>query len=122
MKPEAQRLAIAKVCGWEGCSDSKCDYRKSQHLHKGGIIAFPESYSIPRYPDYLNDLNAMHVAEQTLTTTEQQNSYYAEIAEITWGNEETGDRQVVFNQLTATAAQRAEAFLKTLLLWEEVSG
>lgn len=72
-----------------------------------------------KHPDYLNDLNAIHEAEKVLTTTEQQNSYYANIAEITWGCEETSDRQVVFNQLTATAAQRAEAFLKTLNLWTE---
>jgi hypothetical protein len=65
------------------------------------------------------DLNAMHEAEKVLTTTEQQNNYYAEIAEITWGCEEIGHRQIVFNQLTATARQRAEAFLRTLGKWEE---
>jgi hypothetical protein len=69
--------------------------------------------------DFTSDLNAIHEAEKVLTTTEQQNKYQAEIADITWGCEETGHRQVVFNQLTATAAQRAEAFLRTLNLWKD---
>lgn len=70
-------------------------------------------------PDYCNNLDAMHEAEKLLETADQQNRYYAEIADITWCNLETGNRQVVFNQLTATAHQRAEAFLRTLNLWVE---
>ena len=70
-------------------------------------------------PDYLNDLNAMHEAEKKLLTVNQQNRYQTEIAEICWSDEERGNNQVVFNQLTASATQRAEAFLRTLNLWTE---
>jgi hypothetical protein len=106
MTPKLQNITIAAFCGWA--------YANFNWFLNG-------EYSNHAPPDYVADLNAMHSAEQALLSTEQQNAYYANIAEITWGNEETGNRQVVFNQLTATAAQRAEAFLKTLGMWEEVS-
>jgi hypothetical protein len=111
VSPDAQRIAIAEACGWSvvnhGVSwDGVLRYEQDGMAAQAGNV-----------PDYLNDLNAMHEAEKLFTTTDQQNGYYENIAEITWGCEETGNRQVVFNQLTATAAQRAEAFLKTLSLW-----
>lgn len=81
---------------------------KRQHLHKGGVAAFPESYSIPRYPDYPNDLNAMLVAEETLRVT-QWVSYLHELAQVC--------HPAVM--VRAHASQRAEAFLKCLGLWKE---
>ena len=124
MKPKQQRIAIAEACGW---AILEHDLYPDESAHRW-IVLGPNNKpsrafvmggeSFASYlPDYLNDLNAMHEAEKGLTSTEQQNRYYAEVASITWGCEETGDRQVVFNQLTATATQRAEAFLRTLGLW-----
>jgi hypothetical protein len=109
MTNEQINIAIAEACGWR-------ELYLNQNSEPWGFNT-GLNYS-QRIPDYCNDLNAMHEAEKVLTTTEQQNNYYAEIAEITWGCEEIGHRQVVFNQLTATARQRAEAFLKTLGKWE----
>ena len=109
MSPELQRIAIAEACGWRLCNSDILPDK----WWKLGRLGVP----LKELPDYLNDLNAMHEAEKLLTTIEQQNKYYSEIAEITWGNEETGDRQVVFNQLCASASQRAEALLKTLNLY-----
>lgn len=108
MTAESQRLAIAKVCGWEGCSDSKCDYRKAQHLHKGGVVAFPESYSIPRYPDYPNCLNAMSEAEKSKKLNWPK--YIDHLTEVTQSH-------LTAHLVMATASQRAEAFLKCLGLW-----
>ena len=120
MKSEQQRIAIAKVCGWEGCTDPKCDYRKAMHLHKNGVVAFPESYSIPRFPDYPNDLNAMHEAEMTLTN-EQRFLLAIHLKEMTnrgqfWSCCEEEQWSLA---CYATAAQRAEAFLRTLNLWTD---
>jgi hypothetical protein len=56
-------------------------------------------------PDYLSDLNAMHEAEKVLTL-EQKSVYCLELNKLIYG-------------MCATAAQRAEAFLKTLGLWED---
>ena len=59
-------------------------------------------------PDYLNDLNAMHEAEKVLTSP-QWDKYTVALLFAT--------EHRMF--CAATAAQRAEAFLKTLNLWTD---
>lgn len=61
----------------------------------------------PNYPD---DLNAMHAAEERLTEA-QRHRYTAEVAGV------IGDTAKRFDICHATAAQRAEAFLRILSLW-----
>jgi hypothetical protein len=66
------------------------------------------------YPDYLNDLNAMHEAEDTI----RDNSwawltYMSQLNRIPSLEDEW-----LLAAVHATAAQRAEAFLKTLELWK----
>jgi hypothetical protein len=121
VSPEAQRIAIAEVTGlWKDCHIVKGQHGDhDMPMGKPQLIDGTFSDEFEVVDNYLNDLNAMHAAEKVLTTTAQQNRYYSEISDITWGNPETGYRQVVFNQLTATAAQRAEAFLRALNLWQE---
>ena len=58
-------------------------------------------------PDYLNDLNAMHEAEKVLT----DHTGYCMNLQIA-----TGGLPLRFNLVFSTAAQRAEAFLRTLNL------
>jgi hypothetical protein len=66
-------------------------------------------------PDYLNDLNAMHEAEKVLSRGEGYHQkggfglYKTALAEVC-------DEQ---HPIDATAAQRAEAFLRTIGKWEE---
>lgn len=92
MSPQAQRIAIAKACGW------KDEIVKAFH----GL------------PDYLNDLNAMHEAEKLLTQWEELVSYHS------WLGYCGGNSTIeVHNCIHATAAQRAEAFLRTIGKWEE---
>ena len=79
-------------------------------------------------PDYLKDLNAMHEVEKVLT--ESQQSEFADrlntlhsVADLTYPEPNTrGFRKDLFSEafhlIHATAAQRAEAFLRTLNLWE----
>ena len=62
-------------------------------------------------PDYLNDLNAMHEAEKTLRN-EQRFEFYKQLLKACEDSE-------TVNTIHATAAQRAEAFLKTLGKWKE---
>ena len=62
--------------------------------------------------DYLNDLNAMAIEEKTLNPI-QAAEYARILTSIAWQSE-----QPVFAPMTATAAQRAEAFLRTLNLWK----
>jgi hypothetical protein len=100
MTPEAQRITIAEACGWtrEGYLWRGPTHRKD----------WPASCRAADLPDYLNDLNAMHEAEKVLTN--EQEKEYAYQLEAVCCPREYGWH--------ATAAQRAEAFLRTLNLWK----
>jgi len=96
MNPEQQRIAIAEACGkW----------------HSG----WPHEYMnqadrLRHIPDYLNDLNAMHEAEKLLVRLKWV-SYLRRLQTLC-------DESVTW-PIHATAAQRAEAFLRTIGKWEE---
>jgi hypothetical protein len=101
MKLELQQIRIAEACGFD----------KSHWLELKGNIVFGTSGILPDYP---NDLNAMHEAEKTLSKNDRQ-KYLDILADAprddmyqTWAD-----------SVFTTAAQRAEAFLKTLNLWEK---
>lgn len=112
MTPEQQRITLAEWDGYTGCKNVKCAYRKAQHLHKGDWVFFPEPYSTMRYPDYLNDLNAVHELEKKLT--EQQGGDYDMHLWLIIKRDKT--RPASWH---ATAAQRCEALLRTNDLWKE---
>jgi len=108
MTPEAQRLAIAEACGWRSgacpCGGEDCG---GMEVPTGGDWDFP--------PNYLIDLNAMHEAEGTLDWDEQastQADEYRMALTTVCGH----DRDLIH---VATAAKRAEAFLKTIGKWED---
>jgi hypothetical protein len=89
MKAEQQRIAIADAAGFiAGYSWSRSD----------GIAVLP---------DYLNDLNAMHDAEKMLEA-DDNHAYGCYCIDL---QEEYG------NTVHLTAAQRAEAFLRTIGKW-----
>jgi hypothetical protein len=101
MTPKAQRIAIAEACGWTRYNGKE----KFQFYSPRGMYARMENL-----PDYLADLNAMHEAEKVLSVREKQN-YISTLRNICvvagcWPE-------------TATADQRAEAFLRTVGKWEE---
>ena len=64
-------------------------------------------------PDYLNDLNAMAEAETCEAIQRVGYAKYIECLAIACGTERLG--ALVF----ATAARRAEAFLRTIQKWED---
>jgi hypothetical protein len=70
-------------------------------------------------PDVLNDLNAMHEAEKVLLNRPLELGIY--IIEVGRAVDKTEVRQKDhnFSLITATATQRAEAFLRTLGLWKD---
>jgi len=126
MTEDEQRKAIAIACGWTAVECTVCG--------KPGFVAkTPEGATLWRgeggydagsviannCPNFTGDLNACAEMERALKTTKQQNAYQANIAEICFEDQERADNQVVFNQLTATAAQRCEAFLRTVGKWRE---
>jgi hypothetical protein len=113
MSPEAQRIAIAEACGWKICLSA---LQSGLDVYKGPLI--DDATECRPLPDYIFDLNAMHEAEKVLDTTN--------------GGPKSGDclRYAYSRELyklvpewmqpfRATAAQRAEAFLRTLGKWDD---
>jgi len=98
MTPEEQRIAIAQACGWTGFNPDNIpdclQYTARAPSGKWGLI-----------PDYPNDLNAMHQAEKVLTKDEATTYACGKL------------RGGLFDAVHATAAQRAEAFLRTIGKW-----
>ena len=106
MSPEAQRIAIAETCGWTVNPDPKDHSGYRYYAPKG------TSPSLGRHalPDYLHNLNAMHEATQSLKK-DQLRWYRNRLIELTG----------TFEAIDATAAQRAEAFLRTIGKWENTA-
>lgn len=104
MTPEAQRIAIAEACGWKRAFENP-----GWRWCRDGEFA--------SLPDYPNDLNAMHEAEARLT--DEQQPLYFDWLSITSGARIGESPLYAFTIATSTAAQRAEAFLKTLGLWQD---
>ena len=105
MTPEQQRIAIAEACGW------KTGYRDPEAWHP--------------LPNFLNDLNAMSVALDTLND-DQQWQFIQHLNEITRNKDHSyaddwfiQDTDWTWRMVNATATQRAEAFLRTIGKWEE---
>ena len=102
MKPEQQRIAIAEACGWANIRWNGVRYNWVGHRPETAR----DDYALP---DYLNNLNAMHEAEKTMGDAQlwvEYQSYLSDAMEhVGW-------------LYHATAAQRAEAFLRTLNLWK----
>jgi len=101
MSPEQQRNAIAEACGFYDIANGY------------GWVEFKGGQLLKKLPDYLADLNVMHEAEKMLT--DSQSGQYERFL--------MGSRSFVgaaeFWTYHATAAQRAEAFLRTLGKWED---
>jgi len=112
LTPEQKRIAIAEACGWT-----------SLRVIQGDPIGRPpnvkDEYRFP--PDYLNDLNAMDEAEST-----KHMPYTADyvwwlgriVCEARVMNPDKQDESYLNAMAVfADAAQRADAFGKTLGLW-----
>jgi hypothetical protein len=112
MTKKQQRIAIAEACEW-----TDCEYIESLGLckgkHKDVRVQYDSGHS--SLPDYLNDLNAMHEAEKVLTE-EQRIAYSDHTYDIACEEQDTTG---MWRWLSLTAAQRAEAFIKTIGKWEE---
>ena len=113
MTLQAQRSSIAEACGWykHDCGDDLC--WKNKHTQKTGAW-------FDVLPDYLSDLNASAEAEKGLTD-EQRGQMMDALCEIVRRdhNPQAGPMTAIIAAFFANAAQRAEAFLRTLHLWDD---
>ena len=103
MTPEAQQKGIAEACGWTNVAPRIVKNVK----HQGDDITVGIWSDNGWIPDYLNDLNAMHEAVNSLTTSQMttMSQHLHRRLGMLWG--------------FATAAQFAEAFLRTIGKWQE---
>ena len=106
MKPEQQRIAIAEACGLTNVAPMIVKNVK----HSGDDITVGIWSDDGWVPQYLNDLNAMHEAEKAMNN----NDWWKFVENLT--NICGGGTALA---ISATAAQRAEAFLRTIGKWEE---
>jgi len=104
MTPQQQRIAIAEACGWKMVKDHP-DYMPYWEDPNGNMIAIGIYGN--RFPDYLNDLNAMHEAEKMLEA-DDNHAYGCYCSDL---YEKYG------NTVSLTASQRAEAFLRAIGKW-----
>ena len=107
MSPEKQRIAIAEACGWRTQPNSQG--KRWEHISALEDGWFYES----ELPDYLSDLNATHEAEKMLIKAQQVTAYVTALCHLC---EHATPMQMIWH---ATAAQRAEAFLRTIGKWED---
>ncbi len=119
MTKEEQRIAIAKACGWTAIQQGNTAHFQRMlgvspankgRTSDGGLI-------LHEIPNYLNDLNAMRDAEKVLATEQHE-----QFRDLLFGLTMVYDHDCELNHrayISATAAQRAEALLKTLNLWKE---
>jgi hypothetical protein len=98
VNPEAQRIAIAKVVGYP-----------NPRMGLFNRCYAGELPNLEDVPDYLNDLNAMHEAENAVIRPKR--FWYQYCLKLPGRSFD--------ESIGATAAQRAEAFLRTLGLWKE---
>ena len=123
MTPEAQRIAIAEACGWFECGSSSDWYWGHKSLPQ-------DKWDVPtdELPDFTGDLNAMHEALNAFGNM-------APLTRHQWWQRYSGQLSVVLGlpfdfmpQFStddwiklhnATAAQRAEAFLRTIGKWTD---
>jgi hypothetical protein len=117
MKPEQQRIKISEACGWKlipALTGQNPFTRPVWYGPKGGPA---RNDRLP--PNYLNSLDAMHEAEKVLTGEQAWKQIklivgYAQCA----GGFPVLSRSESLRLHSATAAQRAEAFLRTIGKWE----
>jgi len=111
MSPEAQRIKIAEACGWKFIAD----YCHGEDQPPEYTTVTPDGRHLcGHYPDYLNDLNACREFEIWLLKNHPDlRAVYRRILIECVGSDG--------HYWMATAAQRAEAFLRTINKWVSAS-
>jgi len=120
MKPDKQRIVIAEACGWEWkpYGDTMAWYFKGVMRWFRATCGLDKSrIPVEGLPDYLNDLNAIHEAEKTLSFDQMHVTFIGLLQGITQRDWINGDKSAMQTAVHATAKQRAEAFLKTIGKW-----
>jgi len=125
MTETEQQIALCEWMGWTKIISVETWHKQNpdfaSDFFKGFYVGIAPNGSKNRFlsiPD-TSSLDVLHEMEKRLNKN-QQLAYIANLWEIKKGKLEIPEVQEVWWALTtATAAQRAEAFLKTLNLWKQ---
>lgn len=109
MTSEQINEEIAKACGWE-CSEN--GWWSHPVIPDGGGAE-------PYAPDYCNDLNEMHIAENILNEDQIDSYVYRLMDDKTGLLRGCVYEPSIFACLHSTPRKRAEAFLMTIGKWKE---
>jgi hypothetical protein len=104
MTPEAQRKVILGLMGFHPFVVVEDEIKSWKHAPTDSVWV---DYTVP---DPTKDLNAMHQAEKLLTFEQ-----YADFASFLCTKSGGWNKEVI----SASAAIRAKAFLRTLNLWDD---
>lgn len=116
MSPESQRIAIAEACGWTNVHRfNKHQEGGPSSTKDGDLVGDFGGLTRRHLPNYTGCLNAMREAEFTAFKEGYMwSAYYARLGEAC----RQCDDDETCSPFSATASQRAEAFLRTLNLWK----
>lgn len=129
MNEKKQRIAIATACGTHKILVDEPNHLEVQDIN--GLVAVYESSGFYKpFPyieplDYLNDLNAMHEAWRDyfgFFSEEWVDAHRTLIKVVNQHLDPKSTEDEIYYAAAianATAAQRAEAFIKTLNLWKD---
>jgi len=132
MSPEAQRIAIAEACGWTNIHKfNKWKEGGPASTRDGDIVGDFGEQTRSHLPNFLGCLNAIHEAEKALTD-HQYSVFWDKVEDLQLEALPIGDLKTPSGEsfgiavpvgqtrsLSATAAQRAEAMIKTLNKWDD---
>lgn len=126
-----QRIAIAQACGWQIKPLAGYDIvvvnpegfiRANGFAHRRLWKQLVEDFA-HNLPDYLGDLNAIDKAVKS----QRENAKFCPIdytdtlLDVVRSESRLASERGCFAHTNATSPQRAEAFLRTLGLWEETA-
>ncbi len=110
MTPNEQRIAIAEHLGWT--PQPGCKWVSGQTY---GIPPNGENHHWQQFPDYPNDLNAMHEAEKRIPDED----FMEYVNRLEGLYLDLSENQSTAGSHCATASQRAEALLRTFKKWKD---
>ena len=118
MDEKRQRIVIAEACGWKRSELSgKWCHPDNWAMAEGG--SYEVWVGLDKLPNYLHSLDAMHEVEKGLGHNSM--AYINELLKMCDRQNENMSEPSVHPEwfiVHATAAKRAEAFLKTINKWE----
>lgn len=121
MTPQEINIAIAESLGWKYLKNIITPSRSFNGAQSmGDCWQRPDGdrgYGDYEPPNYCNDLNAMHEVEKSITDPRKMLDYFNHLAR--YNDPDARSIQDSFNIITATALQRAEAYLRTIGKWND---